>query len=241
MKRIATLTVLACITLPAVALQADTSDIDKQIIGVWQLSMTTPEGENREPIVLVGRQYDEYVAWYVGNDGLEAMKNVQLKNDLLVGTIKPKEHPDVTVTLEARLKGEDACEGVGKYQSPDGDSGSWKFAGKRLSLSSFDDVSTWKLSFVTPDYEEHAATVSVVSKGDDYYAWYSGKNHELPAQEVKVNDDQVTMKMSAETRDGTKVDLTFRGNVDGDEVKGNAEYKMGGETGSFPFTAKRSS
>ena len=45
MKRIATLTVLACITLPVFALHADTSDTDKQIIGAWQLKMTTPEGE----------------------------------------------------------------------------------------------------------------------------------------------------------------------------------------------------
>ena len=121
--------------------------------------------KQREPVVLVGRQYDEYLAWYVGDDGLEAMKNVQLKDDVLVGTLKPKEHPEVTVSLEARLTGEGACEGVGKFKSPDGDSGSWKFTGKRLAPSSTYDVSKWKLDFVTPDYEEHTATVLVMAQG----------------------------------------------------------------------------
>lgn len=241
MKRIAIFTALACIALPVVALQADTSDIDKQIIGAWQLKMTTPEGESREPIVLIGRQFDAYTAWYVGDNGLEAMQNVQLNDDLLVGSIKPQERPEMTVTLQARLDGKDSCAGVGKYRSSGGDSGSWKFAGKRLSLSSFDDVSTWKLNFTTPEYESHSATVSVISKGGDYYAWYSGDDHELPAQQVTVNNNQITMKLSAATRDGTQVELTFRGNVNGDEVKGNAEYKLSGETGSFPFTAKRAS
>ncbi len=241
MKRFVTLIALVCMTIPAVALQADTSDVSKQIVGAWQLKMTTPDGEHREPIVLIGRQYDAYVAWYVGNDGPEAMKNVQLKNDLLVGAIEPKEQPGMTVTLEARLQGEGACEGVGKYKSTYGDSGNWKFSGKRLSSSSFDEVSTWKVGFVTPDYEKHTATVSVVAKGDQFYAWYSGKDHELPARAVQIDGDQVTLKLSAETRDGAKVDLTFRGNVTGNTVKGNAEYELEGDTGSFPFTAKRAS
>ena len=241
MKRIATWTLLACIALPVFTLQADNSDTDKQIIGAWQLKMTTPEGETREPVVLVGRQYDDYLAWRVGEDGLEALENVQLKNDVLVGTFKPKEHPDVTVTLEARLTGEGACEGAGKFKSTDGDSGAWKFTGKRLAPPSTYDVSKWKLDFETPDYEQHSATILVMAQGEDYHAWYSGKDHELPAREVKVDGDRITMKMSAKTADGAKVQLIFRGTVDGDVVKGNAEYKLDGDAGSFPFTAKRSS
>jgi len=241
MKRIVTLTVLTSIAMSASLLQADTRDVDKQILGPWQLTMTTPDGQTREPVVLVGRQYEDYVAWYVADDQAEAMKDVQLKDDTLVGTIEPKDHPGITVTLEARLTDDNACEGVGKYQSADGLSGSWEFAGKRFALAEFDDVAEWQMEFVTPEYEKHAATVTVVSKGGELYAWYSGKDHELPILDIKIDGDQGVMKMSTETRDGTKVDLLFRGTEDGDEIKGDVEYNVGGETGSFPFTAKRKS
>ena len=138
MTRLATL--IACFVLPAVAWSAVPSEIDEQIIGGWQLKMTTPDGEDREPIVLIGRHYDRYAAWYVGQQGMEPMKDVQLKDDVLIGKITPKEQPDVSVTLEARLTDKDTCQGVGKYRSADGDAGSWDFAGKKLSLSSAGEV-----------------------------------------------------------------------------------------------------
>ena len=241
MNRIVTLTALACFASPALISRADTSDVDRLVIGPWQLRMTTPDDQPREPVVLIGRQYDDYVAWYVGDDGLEAMKDVQLEDDTLVGSITPKEHPEITVTLQARLKGDDACGGVGSYRSPDGDSGSWEFTGKRIALSDFDKVSQWQLEFVTPENEEHSATVTVVAKADDLYAWYSGKDHELPVLDIKIDGDKGVMKMSAATRDGGTVDLVFRGVAVGDEIKGDIEYNLGGETGSFPFTAKRKS
>ena len=48
MKRFAMLTLAACLILPALV-QADTSDTDRQVLGPWQLQMTTPDGESRSP------------------------------------------------------------------------------------------------------------------------------------------------------------------------------------------------
>ena len=241
MKRIVALTVLVCVGLPVLVSQADTNDDAKHVVGPWQLKMTTPDGQARAPVVVVGRQYDEYVAWYFGKDGPEALKRVRLKDDSMVGTLKPKELPGVTVKLEARLKGDNACEGVGTYRDSDGDSGSWEFTGKRIALSFFDEVTEWQIEFVTPEFERHSATVTIVSKGSQLYAWYSGKDRELPALDVKVDGDKGVMKMCTVTRDGEKIDLVFRGTVDGDRIEGDIEYKLSDETGSFPFTAKRKS
>ncbi len=239
MKRIATLTLLACFVLPSLTLEADIKDTAKQIVGPWKLTMTTPDGESREPLILIGRQYDQLVAWYVAGEKPEPMSAVALKNDTLTATIKPKEHPGIKVKLEASLTGEGTCKGVGKYESENGEAGSWDFTGKRMANASFDQVVKWQMEFVTPDSQEHTATMTVMVKGSKLHAWYSGEDHELPILEVKNDGDSGTMKLTTATRDGTKVDLLFRGAVEGEEVKGDIEYNVGGETGSFPYTAKR--
>jgi len=241
MKRLVVTTALACIALPAMAVRADSKDVDKQILGAWKLEFTTPDGVERTPVVLVGRQYTKYAAWHVGDDQIEPFTDVQLKDDTLVGTIKPQGQPDITVTLEAKQTAANQCEGIGKYKDEDGEAGSWKFTGQRVPLSSFDDVETWVLSFVTPDDEQHSPSITVFSKDSNLCAWYSGKDHELPASKLSVDGDQVEMTISAESAEAKKVNVVFRGTVDGDTVKGNAEFNVEGETGSFEFTGKRKS
>ncbi len=71
--------------------------------------------------------------------------------------------------------------------------------------------------------------------------WFSGKDHELPATKLSKNGDEVVLSMTAKTEEGEHVNVTFRGNVDGDRVSGKASYELGGETGDFPFTGKRKS
>ena len=61
----------------------------------------------------------------------------------------------------------------------------------------------------------------------------------VPGPPVSVQGDRVEVKMVAETPDGASVEVTFRGTVVGDEVKGDAEYRLKDDTGSFPFQAKR--
>ena len=102
-------------------------------------------------------------------------------------------------------------------------------------------MTTWNLSFVTPDGQQHNPTVTVVSTGSKYYAWYSGKDHELPAFKLSVDGDRVEMKLSAETAEGEKVDVTFRGTVNGDKIAGSAEYDVEGESGEFSFKGARKS
>jgi hypothetical protein len=230
---------LACFVLPSLTLQADIKETAKQIVGPWKLKMTTPDGETREPLMLIGRQHDQFVAWYVAGEKPEPMSAVALKNDTLTATTKPKEHPGITVKLEASLTGDGTCKGVGKYESENGEAGSWDFTGKRMANSSFDEVVKWQMEFVTPDSQKRTAIMTVFVKGSKLHAWYSGEDHELPVLEIKKEGNSGIMKMTTATRDGTKVDLVFRGSVEGEEVKGDIEYNVGGETGSFPYTAKR--
>ena len=243
MKRLVVMVIaLACFGMSAAAGEAGSNDVDRQILGPWQLQFTAPDGVPHAPTVIVGRQYKKYVAWYIGDKEPQPFQGVELQGDKLIGTITPQERPDITVTCEAKLKADDQCEGTARYRSKDGgDTGSWGFNGKRMALSSFEEVMKWNLSFVTPDNEQHAATVTVVSKGDKLYAWYSDPDHELPARTLSVQGDRVEMKMSGESPEGARVEVTFRGTLVGDEVQGNAEYRLQDQSGSFPFKGKRTS
>jgi len=227
----------ALLALPAGAGELESAA--KEIVGVWQLDFTTPDDVERTPTVIVGRQRQELVAWYLEKDNLQAFQDVRLKDDSVVATIKPKGfNNELTVKLEARLESEGVCSGKGEYAFVGGESGSWKFQGKRIPLSAFDKVAQWSVSFTSPDDQRHDGLVTVVSVGDKQYGWYRSKDYELPIMQVSTEGGKLVLSASAETEDGVPVDVTFRGTVTGDRVQGNAEYKVEGETGSFPFTGK---
>ena len=221
---------------------AANDEVDRQILGAWMLDLTDPDGVHRAPAVVVGRQYDRYIAWYLGNDQPEPFRDVELKGDTLVGTLQLKEFPSVTLTLDATLTGDDKCAGTVKYrEGSSAASGSFRFSGQRVPMSAFDEVMTWKLRFTAPDGKKHEATVTVVTKDDKRYAWFSSPDHQIPARSITVQGDNVELKLTAETEKGRPIDITFRGAVSGETVKGTAEYQIGGESGSLPFRGERTS
>lgn len=241
MKLFSVMTVLALFALPANA--ADVDSAAKDIVGAWRLDFTTPDDVKMTPTVIVGRQHDELVAWYIGKENkIEAFKDVHLKDDALLLTIVPEERGgEVTVTFEAKLKEDGACHGEAEYTTNGGDSGQWEFTGRRMAAADFDEATKWKLTFVTPDGEQREALVTVASRGEKLYAWYSSKRYELPAKKISMDGEKVVMAMTVKTRDGAKVDVTFSGTVDGERVAGEVEYDLEGETGSFPFQGNRQS
>lgn len=229
---------------PVVAADLTDAQIEtakKEILGPWKLEFTTPDYVKHTPTVLIGRHYRELVAWSVEEDEPEAFKTVQLEDDALVLTIRPKERDDVLVTIKATLETEGKCIGEGTYMTDDGESGGWDLKGKRVSPAEFDETQKWQLDFVSPDGEQHEAIVTVVSKDEKHYGWYASKDHDLPATKVTVNGDNVSLSVTPKTREGDSVDVTFRGTVSGDRVTGTAEYDLDGDTGSFSFKGERKS
>ncbi|MCA9189149.1 MAG: hypothetical protein R3E01_00145 [Pirellulaceae bacterium] len=248
MKYCLSLSLLLLLTLfaPAIAV-AETATADfvattKQVIGAWKLDFTTPDDVHRTPIVIVGRQHDQLVAWYVENEQPESFKKVALEGEQLVLTIRPKTRPEVEVTLKAQQgSSEDKCTGTATYRADDGGTGSWPFTGARLTPDQFDGTEAWNINFVAPDGERHDATVTVLEKDGRLYAWYSGRDHELPASKMEKNGDAVVLTVEAKTADGTDVKVTFNGKVANDRVSGTANFDLGGETGSFSFEGRRKS
>jgi hypothetical protein len=223
--------------LPASA--ANVKAIAPDVVGAWRLTFTTPDGVQRTPTVVVGRQRDELVAWYIDKGEPEAFKEVCVADDALVLTIVPRERGGkTTVKLVAKPNGDDRCCGKGEYQLTDGESGSWEFSGERLDPTELDHVAQWNLSFTTPDGEKHEPTVHVFEKGDTLYGWYISDDYELLTKSLKIDGDRVSLAIAAKVSGGSNADVTFRGTIDGDSVRGKADYALDDERGSFPFTGR---
>lgn len=245
MKYLVSMSAVAFLVLPLSAVAAQELDpVVEEIVGLWKLEFTTPDDVDREPIIAIGRMYDKLVAWYVAEGSLEAFekpepfKGVRLTDEALLMTITPPQEPGVTVTFKAEPGDEEGtCRGTATYESSDGETGAWGFKGAKVAMSVWDEVQVWTISFVSPDdSEKHEAEVTAVGLGDKVYAWFSSKAFELPATDCTLDGDQATLTLVAETLDGTPVKVTFGGTVDGDSIKGEAEYDADGDTGTFAFS-----
>jgi len=240
MKLFVSLVLCSFATLPAFA--ADVDEIPAEAFGAWQLEFTTPEYEQKSPIIIVGRQREELVAWYATEDELQAFSEVELEGEVLKLTFRPKKYDgDLLVTFSGHLKEDGVCEGDIDYKSNDGDSGTFDFAGKRIELSEFDQTTTWNISFETPDGELREGHVTALTKNSKTYGWYSSEDYELPAIKMTNSADKVVMSLTLKTEKGETIDMTLRGTIEGDRISGDIEYSFNGDTGSFAFTGKNAS
>lgn len=243
MRFLALAVLMSAFVSPATAADVEPSDI-AEIVGVWKLDLTTPDGEKKTPIVIVGFQVDEFVAWHLA-DGIddkqvESIKKVEIVGEALHLSFRPQEHNgQVAVTLKAELESDGKCSGEIDYKADDGTVGSIDFNGKRLGNDDFDGAEDWKLSFVDPNGKNHKPTVTVVQHGEHLHAWYSSEGYELPADNVTISENESTMTVTTKTPEGEDIKVTFTGTVDGDSVAGDVEVDLGGEVLSFPFTGKR--
>ena len=218
----------------------DVKEAAKEIVGAWKLEYTTPDFERRTPMVIVGRQHEELVAWYLGGNGIENFTKVKLQGKSLHLTIVPKEFGGLMAAeLEAQLTEKGACAGKISFANPGGESGTLDFSGKRVALETLDDVSKWDLKFVTPDGIERCPLITVARHRDRLHAWYSSEDFELPASKFTLEGDKAIMEVTAKTDEGRKIDVTFHGTVEGDRVRGTAEWKMRDDSGEFFFTGRR--
>jgi hypothetical protein len=238
-SRLLLMSLLALMPRSAVCAVDERRGVDQELLGVWQLKFTTPDGIVRDPVVIVGRQYQEYLAWQVVGGQAEPFKSARRRGEKLTLIIDPSQEPDVTVTLELELDDENRCTGTGSFRSrSDGETGQWDLTGKRLRESDFEEYQRWKLEFETPDYERHTPLVTVVAIDGQRYAWYQGRDHDLPARSFKLDGNRVELVVAGQTGEGTPIEVTFDGRIEGDRVKGTATFKLGGESGEFPFEGR---
>lgn len=102
-----------------------------------------------------------------------------------------------------------------------------------------DDVTgTWKLKLEGTNGNPFESTLKLSADGDKLKGTYAGRFGEHPAQELKLDGDQLSWKVDAE-RDGRQFKGVYKAKLEGTTIKGNLEFDLGGSTGTMDFTGER--
>ena len=112
------------------------------------------------------------------------------------------------------------------------------FAGTSLAADKADPAGTWKWS-VTFNNQTRDMTLKLKLDGDKLSGTMLGRdNTETAIDDAKFKDDEVSFSVTRE-RDGQKRTTKYKGKLEGDTIKGKAEFERDGQTNSRDWEAKR--
>ena len=98
---------------------------------------------------------------------------------------------------------------------------------------------TWKSSFTTPKGQVFETTYVLKQEGEKLTGTAKGaRGGEAKIEEGKVKDGKVSFQVSREFND-RKFTMKYEGKLNGDTIKGKMEFKVGDETRSVDWEAKR--
>jgi hypothetical protein len=101
-----------------------------------------------------------------------------------------------------------------------------------------DVIGTWKLKLEGANGNPIESTLKLSAEGEKLKGTYTGRFGEHPAQDLKLEGDQLSWKIDAE-RNGQKFKGVYKAKLEGNAIKGNLEFDLGGNTGTMVFTGER--
>jgi hypothetical protein len=111
-------------------------------------------------------------------------------------------------------------------------------AGVARSDDKADPTGTWKWS-VTFNNQTRDVTLKLKLEGDKLTGTMSGRNNtETAIEDASFKDGTVAFSVTRE-RNGQKRTTKYNGKLDGDTIKGKAEFQRDGQTQSRDWEAKR--
>jgi hypothetical protein len=101
-----------------------------------------------------------------------------------------------------------------------------------------DPTGTWKWT-VTFNNNTRDVTLKLKLEGEKLTGKISGRNNtERDIENATFKDDEVSFSVTRE-RDGQKFVTKYKGKLDGNTIKGKAEFERDGQTQSRDWEAKR--
>ncbi len=111
-------------------------------------------------------------------------------------------------------------------------------AGSARGADKADPTGTWKWT-VTFNNNTRDVTLKLKLEGEKLTGKISGRNNtETDIENAAFKDNEVTFTVTRE-RNGQKFVTKYKGKLDGDTIKGNAEFERDGQTRSRDWEAKR--
>jgi hypothetical protein len=111
----------------------------------------------------------------------------------------------------------------------------------KRSVDMEDVVGSWQLHIEAPDGNTFEPILKITKDGDKFAAQYTSEGSgEAEVQKFRIEDNELRFALDTEYQ-GAPLKLEYRGRPYGDELKGMIAYDTQGNTGEFPFSAKRKS
>ncbi len=102
-----------------------------------------------------------------------------------------------------------------------------------------DVVGTWELEINSPDGQVFTPKVTIEEKEGKLTGTYdSTEAGQFDLTEVEIEDGQLKFEVTVEI-DGNELALDFEGHARGENLAGELEYEVAGQTGEAEFTGKR--
>lgn len=98
---------------------------------------------------------------------------------------------------------------------------------------------TWKSSFTTQDGKTFETIYKLKQDGEKLTGTVAGRDgKEVKIDEGKVKDGKVSFQVTREFND-QKITIRYKGDLNGDAIKGKVEFGQGDQARSFDWEAKR--
>ncbi len=208
------------------------------VVGNWKFAMTTPDGMALEASVDLTEADGKLAGKFIGPDGSPG--------NLDTATVTGDELA-FQVTLDfggqglvAKFKGKvdgDKFKGAVDYDLG-GQTGTLDVDGTR-EAAKVNIAGTWKVSIGSADAGGLEASLTLQQDGDKISGKLVGADGtETEIAEPTLNGNELTFKITADFG-GQPLNATFKGKVEGDDVKGTVDYDLGGQVGTLDVSAKR--
>lgn len=203
--------------------------------GDWEL-VATSDGGTFEPKLVIVHDGDKLEGLYIWDEGTQvAIKEAKLNDKELTFKVEHDFSGDTIVVVYTVTTDGDSLKGKADYDLG-GQTGTATIEGKRVKAA--DVAGTWNLTLTSDDGQSFDVTAKLEQGADGLKGSYTGPAGDAEISDASVKGDKVAFKVSRE-RDGQTIVIEYEGKVDGDTMKGEAEYDFGGQSGAFKFEGKR--
>ena len=207
--------------------------------GTWNLDIQTDDGQSLKAAVKLKNDDGKIGGTFVGVDGTEAKLDEAAVKDGELAFKVTVDFQGSELVAKFKLKAADGgAKGTVDYDLG-GQTGTLDVVAKRPGGGDAKVAGKWDVEVATDDGQTLKSSVKIATEGDKV----SGTMTTPDGKEVKIEDaklagDELSFKINVDF-EGSALIAKFKGKIDGDKIKGQVDYDLGGQAGTLDFSAKK--
>jgi hypothetical protein len=226
---------IACVL--AIALPASAQDAD--ILGSWDVSVSTGQGQGTSAPLVLKKEGDKIVGTFSSPQGDQAVEASVKERAVTIWFSVRTQNGPISITMSGTAEG-DGMKGTMDFGGRG--QGQWlatrqaeAAAAVQAAEAGIDVTGTWAFQVETAD-ASGTPTMTLKQDGEKLTGHYSGQLGEAPLTgTVKGNAVEFAIDVSIQ---GNAVHVVYSGTAEKDSIKGTVKF---GDLGEGTFTAKKKS